>query len=249
MLRDTEEAIRLAVVGFIALERDDQYVDNVEPLLRDRSTDVRYAAVNALVRIDSTRAAEALVRSMAVRPPIDLAELKGVIAGMGARAMPPLREAFYNRDYQARHHVLEIIGMIGGGEAVDLLMVALDDTYLEVRTTAAIQLGRLGARRAVPSLVRRLRMEIRADVRTAIVWALGEIGDPEYWTSVRYVIDRMNRDTSLGVMLAAVEALGKIWTIEARTALADAARNHGNSTVRAAADRELRLRGYLYRTY
>lgn len=249
MLRDSSERVRLTVLGYFAEEADERYIDNIAPLLRDRSYDVRSAAVNALIVTDSAKAVEVILSAIAQRPPIDLEELKTKIAGMGARAMPALREAFHDRDYPARAHVLEMIGAIGGGEATDLLIVALDDTYLEVRMTAARELGKLGARRAVSSLVRRLRMELRGDVREAIVWALGEIGDPDYFTSVRYIIDRMNRDTTLIVKLAAVEALGKIWSRDAILALQDAASNHDHSTVRRAAREELRRRGHTFRLY
>lgn len=100
-------------------------------------------------------------------------------------------------------------------EAIALFdQTATDDP--RVRRYLALALGRLGDRRAVPSLVKSLGAE-NADSETVIyaAWALGAIGDP----SAVPDLARLAAGQDRGIRKAAVHALGGFATEEARAAL------------------------------
>lgn len=92
-----------------------------------------------------------------------------------------------------------------------------------VRRYLALALGRLGDRRAVPSLLRAVQQGVAdaaaapADAETQIyaIWSLGVIGDP----STVPTLAALTRGEDPGVRKAAAHALGSFDTPEAREAL------------------------------
>jgi HEAT repeat protein len=117
------------------------------PVEDDRLT-VRGAAANALGQLRAPEAVEALAARLHQDP---------------------------NSSVRARAAVA--ISKIGGDEATDHLLAALEDPAAHVRWQAAYNLGRTGDRRAVRPLIDLLQSEDLILRRAAAV-ALGRLGDP-----------------------------------------------------------------------
>jgi len=103
------------------------------------------------------------------------------------RTVPPLPGILQNPASSLREHqqsalriaAARLLGEIGRpGEVTSALIDALSDSEPGVRNVAAVALGQLRDRRAVPALVARLD-DSQLEVRCMAVLALGEIGGPD----------------------------------------------------------------------
>jgi bilin biosynthesis protein len=100
-----------------------------------------------------------------------------------AEAAPAALFATYeqeaNNDYGAHFHVMKLFGWLKHKPAYDLLMTALDNRapqFQKSRAAAAIALGELGDRRAIPALKASLETSIW-DLKYAALIALEKLGD------------------------------------------------------------------------
>jgi HEAT repeat protein len=91
---------------------------------------------------------------------------------------------------------------------LDYLINALTDP--EMRGSAARQLGKLGAREAVPSLVRNLSAKDDGS-RMAAIKALGRIGDP---SAVPALLEVAREDEAAGVRTQAIDSLARLGSPE-----------------------------------
>jgi cyclophilin family peptidyl-prolyl cis-trans isomerase/HEAT repeat protein len=88
-----------------------------------------------------------------------------------------------------------------------LLLALVDDPRPEVRERAAVALGRIGAARSAPFLLRKLGSETEPAVRGALCFALGLIGRPE---ATKKLVERLAYDPDVTVRCRAAHALGSI---------------------------------------
>jgi len=86
----------------------------------------------------------------------------------------------------------------------DYLIDALTDP--EARGHAALRLGDLGDRRAVPALIRNLRVRNDLD-RNGTIKALGKIGDP---SAIPALVEVAGEDDAAGVRTTAIDSLVKL---------------------------------------
>lgn len=156
----------------------------------------------------------------------------GMIAseGKGAREyVHEVRNGSTNRRWQAAFELSKVL-QAGRDPAlkdpafVDEVAKALDESQGDdprVRRYLTLALGRLGDRRAVPSLLRALADAApagpRADADTQVyaLWALGTIGDP---AAAPALVEHAGSEDP-GVRKAAVHALGGFAAAEARQAV------------------------------
>jgi HEAT repeat protein len=117
------------------------------------------------------------------------AQVREVVVGLGAPAVPALIQALGDSDSAVRRAAAEALGDIGDPQAVPALIQALGDSDWDVRWAAAKALGKLGDPQAIPALIQALgdsdwdvrfaaAWALGNDVRFAAAWALGAIGDP-----------------------------------------------------------------------
>jgi HEAT repeat protein len=100
---------------------------------------------------------------------------------------------------------------------VDYLIDALADP--EARGSAALRLGDLGERRAVPALTRNLH--IRNDIdRNLAAKALGKIGDP---SAITGLLEVATEDEAAGVRTTAIDSLVKLGSPDGAEMLAQLA--------------------------
>jgi len=85
---------------------------------------------------------------------------------IGEEAVPALREALSDENPEVGQVATYVLGLLGGGEVVDDLMERLrEDSHPIVRSDAAIALGRIGDKKALPLLKDLKENEDQRDVR------------------------------------------------------------------------------------
>lgn len=87
-----------------------------------------------------------------------------------------------HNDYGANYHVMKLFGWLKYAPAYDLLMLALQNPlpqFQKSRAAAAIALGELGEKRAIPALKTSLETKIW-DLKYAALMALEKLGDYSY---------------------------------------------------------------------
>jgi HEAT repeat protein len=81
-------------------------------------------------------------------------------------------------DPQVRARAVRWLRVLGGPQAVAALIAALDDPSEEVFPQAALALGEMQVREAVPILIGRVESDRRWEERAFYLGVLGDIGDP-----------------------------------------------------------------------
>lgn len=121
---------------------------------------------------------------------------------MGSRP-GSFEKAIRHEDPEVRWVAVTELERMGGEDATDLLVAALnDDTYDSIRWRAAVALGERREPRTVEHLIRALR-DPNYHVREEVVTALGRIGDPR---AIEPLIDALS-DPARSVRLRAIRAL------------------------------------------
>lgn len=136
-----------------------------------------------------------------------------------------------------------------GTDATPALLEALDDPDKWVRYWAAMQLQKLGDRRATQPLTRTLQHDyerVYFDFSSTCpaevaAWALGDLRDPAAVDSL--IAAMRNADAPMDVRLSAVEALGKIGDQRAVEPLRQIAIDAPDEYLRLAASRTLTMLG------
>jgi bilin biosynthesis protein len=96
-----------------------------------------------------------------------------------AALLATYEEEAYN-DYGAHYHVMKLIGWLKYQPGYDLLVEALNNRepqFQKSRAAAALALGELGDKRAIPLLLACLETKIW-DLKYAVLMALDKLGDP-----------------------------------------------------------------------
>lgn len=148
-----------------------------------------------------------------------------------------LKEALKDTDAGVREQALHSLGMIGGSEAVAVMIEALKDGNPEVREKAAWALGMKGGQAAIDPLVGALKDQ-NANVREQAAWALGMRGDQRAIEPLMAAL----RDENPNVREKAAWALGMRGDRRAVDALM-AALKDPNANVREQAAWALGMRG------
>ncbi|MBF2067767.1 MAG: HEAT repeat domain-containing protein [Calothrix sp. C42_A2020_038] len=98
-------------------------------------------------------------------------------------------------DYGAHYHVMKLLGWLRYAPAYDLLIEALhnkEPQFQKSRSAAAIALGELGDRRAIPDLKKSLETQIW-DLKYAALMALEKLGDTSSRETVALDLDWLIR--------------------------------------------------------
>ncbi len=137
---------------------------------------------------------------------------------MGEIAIKPLTESLddNNNNYLTRIEAVKALEKIGNPRAVEPLINALKDKYLDVRSHAAEALGRIGDPRAVEPLIEALKDE-NGFVSKTVAEALANIGEPSVKPLIKALKNsdsclRSNAAGTLGLIgdVRAVEPLIKL---------------------------------------
>jgi tetratricopeptide (TPR) repeat protein len=126
------------------------------------------------------------------------------------------RELQKGKSSKIRKNAALVLGKIGGKQATEVLIRALNDKVLSVRSNAAIALGMIGDKKAVPPLMERLSASSWQERLNAAV-SLGWIADSKAADSLLKLLE----DRHAYVRKGAAFALGQIKIPEIRALLLD----------------------------
>ncbi len=181
---------------------------------------VRRSAAEALSRIGSERAVDALLKALLEDQESDVRwRASYALGSIGSeRAVDALLKALLEaQESDVRQRAAEALGSIGSERAVDALLKALlEDQDSYVRVSAASALGRIGSQRAVDALLKALLEDQDSYVRRRAAEALGSIGSER---AVDALLKALLEDQESGVRRSAASALGRIGSERAVDAL------------------------------
>jgi hypothetical protein len=199
-LEFTQSAVVTLVQNFSAM------VKCLEKALGDSDEDVRWQAVEALVKIGNPEVIPTLITALGDSDKYVRREAVEALGEIGTpEAVSGLITALEDSDEDVRRKAAEALGEIGTPEAVSGLITALEDSDEDVRRKAAKALGEIGTPEAVSGLITALG-DSDDYVRLRAVHALGKIGTPEAVSGLITALGHSDED----VRLRAVHALGKI---------------------------------------
>jgi HEAT repeat protein len=165
-LRSADPPRRMAAVGALAKRGG----GGVEELLQwaaaaDQETMVSRAAVEALARLATPEAVNALIELTVV--PSRQADCVAALAQLGPKLVDPVAQGLGHADAAVRRAVVEALGRMKHPSATERLSAALGDPEAAVRVAAVNALGRLGTRQAERGLAALARTDPDAAVRRA----------------------------------------------------------------------------------
>lgn len=231
---DRAWSVRQAAVEALGRWTDDEILPALIRRLRDRKPAVRQAAAHSLRRFGSVEAVSALCIALRDRKwPVREAAAKALGDLQDPKAVGPLIETLQDRSWQVRQAAIGALGTVRdprairplvkalgdervyeaaiqalakyGADAVEDLLVALDDERPAVQARTARVLAQVQDRRAVDPLVKLLRHREKS-VRITAIKALGRSRS----TAAVAPLVRMLDDTASEVRQAAAEALGEL---------------------------------------
>lgn len=220
------------------LPHDD--VRTLRAALTDAEPFVRWEAALTIQDIGGQAAISILQQTLASEDPLGVSMAAESLADLGERSsLPRLVELLQHDDPGVRVSAAAAVGRLAtpeDGEAVQALVVAMDDLIPGVRQVAAQALGRVGSPAAAAPLAARLR---RKDeyllVRRAAAWSLGKLG-PDAVAIEALTMALTDRDGQ--VRQIAAQGLGTIGHAEVIAALRPLTQDTsdtGRGTVAAAA--------------
>ncbi|MFW6163153.1 MAG: HEAT repeat domain-containing protein [Planctomycetota bacterium] len=211
--------------------------------------DSRYRIIQALAFIRSKEAADTLILELA-NPDENVRWRAAVALGATGHPEPATAVRFLGRlttnppeeSTKVRMKACAGLGHLEDPRGIPHLAVAMDDREPQVRVQAAIALGRIGNRAAIPALVDRGLHDPSIRVRGMSVVALGDLGREEGLKHVaRLLADPESRDPSPAVRVVAARVLDQFLNPWATKALI-AALGDEDKQVRQAATTAMKSR-------
>ncbi|HEU5074365.1 MAG TPA: HEAT repeat domain-containing protein [Polyangiaceae bacterium] len=196
--------------------------------LKDRSTDVRLAALEVALRL-RLRGVSELVIPWLNHPErrIRMAAIELLRVSPNAQASGPLGRTLSDPDPTLRQSAAEALGASKAADATMQLLSHLDDPMPHVREAIARALAQLGDARAVVPLIAKVQ-DSHAGVRAAVAQALGELGDAR--ASAALVLALADNDEEVRALAA--RALGRLRQDAATLSLVALVEQDQNADVR-----------------
>jgi len=140
---------------------------------------IQYTALRSLMRLNTEPAVAILLDQLGSTERGTQMSIINALGNMRAKSAVPDIAALYENEYDDvfRMIIVRNLGLIGGNEAINLLIRALNDDNPDIRATAAEMLGKMKAKQAVEALIEALNYERQRDGRLTIIKALGNIAD------------------------------------------------------------------------
>lgn len=208
--KNLEGSQRLAALLQIVEHFTPEYFPIFASILADaqEDLDVRGAIALSLGKIGGDQAFE-ILKNSAKDPNASIRDY--VMQALGRTQHPDavllLVEALKDKDNDVFASASEALGDLGD-PAIPHLIKVLTTGEEDARCVAAWQLGELGARPAIPTLIHTIETETRVPVIALCIWALGEIG---YGTKeVHTVLAQAKQNPEPDIRLRAETALKKV---------------------------------------
>lgn len=201
--------------------------------LKDADWAVREEAATALASYRDARAVGPLVQLLGDDDRAVREATMQALTAIGEAAVPALGRCLEDATLTVQESAASILATIGDGRVVDALIGALTNTDWIVRMHAAKGLGRIAETRAVPPMMPLLQDKVKA-VRVEAASALARIGQ----AAVPPLVESLQSKEWL-VKLHAIEALGKMQSLDTVEPLLFVLFNDPDTAVRTDAVRAL----------
>jgi HEAT repeat protein len=217
-LKDRDRAVRKAAVQALGRLADEQAVEPLIAVLQDRNHSVRRAAAEALGRLHFLRASEHLIRALHDEDAQVRTSAAYSLAWNGwqpedaahcALLIKTLLTVLQDKNSRARKQAIEALGKIRNPQAMNALLMALQNEDFSVRHAAARSVATWGEAALKPLIAFLKGMPFKG--WAAVVYALGEIGDSRAVEPLLTVLRNGDQETHVN----AIVALGKIRDIRA----------------------------------
>jgi HEAT repeat protein len=181
----------------------------VQPLIEKLKSEVqeekRISCIKALGEIEDPAAIDALIDQLGHSSWFVRRAAGEALWQIGPAAVGDLIRALKNDNVDVRYWASKVLGEMQAKEAVEPLMVLMEDPEWSIRSGAAYSLGEIGDERAAETLLKFLE-DPNEIVRKNVVIALGQIGDAKAIRSSEQALE----DESEWVRRYAAETLDKI---------------------------------------
>ncbi len=212
-LKDTSPFVRANAAAALGnfWRRAEEALDDLKPLMRDESRDVRIWAVQSVGAINAKAALPELMASLKDNEPKVRAAAAGALGGLPPPHPEDVVDALLDRAEKDTDPLVRVTavnaiwGMLPGRETVPRLLKLLESNDTGVRTAAAGALGAIGDPSSFDALRERFRNDDDTGVRAGAAMALGLLG-PEAEPIVPELVRALN-DTEPSVRSAAANAL------------------------------------------
>ena len=176
---DPDPKLRARAAELLGEVRATEARETLAGALRDESEEVQLAASLALARLGDSRAVSTLQRLLPPQKNQDRrAEILVALASLRAVSSPALAEALTSRDLELVRRVIALL--VSQKDAAPPVVTRLSELLGVGPLTedAARALAALQAKDAVPALMDALQKTTQIPARTALIQALGQLGDP-----------------------------------------------------------------------
>lgn len=237
-LPSAEPEIQIGIITTLGARQSDEATDAIGGLLKSTNADVVAAAVSALGRIGSEKAADQLDKQIDSLPSgqktaaMDaLLQCAGQLRQQGDAAGAL---AIYQTLFAKDNPTLIRLGALAGitqtadsAKAGEALLTALDDSNLEIQSGAIWQACRADNAKTIAEINSRMD-QLPELLKVRFLSALDECGRPVG----RAIAVQSLKDSSQAVQSAAIEALTRLGDETSVAALAKAAANTSNRQIR-----------------
>jgi HEAT repeat protein len=164
-----------------------------------------------------------------------------ILARVGKeQALPYVQKGCNHGEARVRREAVQALGTIGGSKAFGLLVKALDDTDVRIRSMAALNLAKVGKKASLPHLLevvqsKEFPKKEKAEIK-AFFDAIGMSGCDEAVRPLQKLLEQrgwFDRKKKVEIRMGAANALALIGTLEAKSVL-KSGKNSKNHNVRQA---------------
>ncbi len=164
-----------------------------------------------------------------------------ILARVGKeQALPYVQKGCNHGEARVRREAVQALGTIGGSKAFGLLVKALDDLDVRIRSMAALNLAKVGKKASLPHLLevvqsKEFPKKEKAEIK-AFFDAIGMSGCDEAVRPLQKLLEQrgwFDRKKKVEIRMGAANALALIGTLEAKSVL-KSGKNSKNHNVRQA---------------
>lgn len=186
-LADPDHRVRLRAIYTLVEHHHPQAGQWIRPLLRDRESPVRSAAIVALGELHDQDAFDALGTCLAAPTSH---ERRNAVQALVALGNPHMREPLVHAlnmepDPLVRGHIIRALSAFRDDkQVIDGLIDALRDRDEDVRATAAVALAKMGATKALSALQYMAQTDTN---RETIIHGLWELNSAVAWQAIEMI--------------------------------------------------------------
>lgn len=174
----------------------------------------------------------------------------GILGKIGdTKAIPYLRDTIKHEESRVRRETIRTLELIGGSEAAQVILLALDDPSPRLRIKAVNLIGKAGEKTALEPLSQIMKSknfkEKSEEEKKAILFSLAEIGKDQVVPALKKIAKKRSwfgREKDQETKILAIKALGLINTPQSQNALAELSRK-GKKSLREISKRTLEKLG------